>query len=386
MYIDSYLKTADLILSSYAGKIPLASWLRDFFRQDKKYGSRDRKIIAHLCYGFFRLGNAFADFSIKDRVSVAQFLTAQKASLLLEAINPGWNERAASSIEEKLIYLNAPDQKIKIFPFADELSNEIDGDDFAASHLIQPDLFLRIRPGYDNVVKRKLEEQSISFYQPIANCVALDNGSRADQLFELDTEVVVQDISSQQVIQPLTQWLPDTNQSFTAWDCCAASGGKSILLKDHYPFSQLTVSDVRESILANLKIRFERAGIKEYERRVADVASPQFSMTQRFDVILCDAPCTGSGTWGRTPEQLRFFKPGQIAHYSSLQKKIAVNAAAQLKEGGYFLYITCSVFSKENEEVVSFIKEHTSLQLLQTQYYKGYHQKADTLFTALFRL
>jgi len=50
------------------------------------------------------------------------------------------------------------------------------------------------------------------------------------------------------------------------------------------------------------------------------------------------------------------------------------------------LYITCSVFKNENEEVVKFISEQLSLQLLNMEYLKGYNQKADTLFTALFIL
>jgi 16S rRNA (cytosine967-C5)-methyltransferase len=50
------------------------------------------------------------------------------------------------------------------------------------------------------------------------------------------------------------------------------------------------------------------------------------------------------------------------------------------------LYITCSVFKKENEEVVEYLKQNTSLQLKAMQYYKGYDKKADTLFAALFTL
>ena len=62
-----------------------------------------------------------------------------------------------------------------------------------------------------------------------------------------------------------------------------------------------------------------------------------------------------------------------------------MNAAAQLKNGGYFVYITCSVFEKENEEVVEFIEKNTSLQLMEMEYLEGYDKKADTLFTALFK-
>jgi 16S rRNA (cytosine967-C5)-methyltransferase len=86
------------------------------------------------------------------------------------------------------------------------------------------------------------------------------------------------------------------------------------------------------------------------------------------------------------PEQLKYFERGKIDHYASLQKTITVNASRRLEDGGLFLYVTCSVFKKENEDVVSFIGEHTPLKLLKMQYLKGYDKRADTLFTALFRL
>jgi 16S rRNA (cytosine967-C5)-methyltransferase len=57
-----------------------------------------------------------------------------------------------------------------------------------------------------------------------------------------------------------------------------------------------------------------------------------------------------------------------------------------LRAGGFLVYITCSVFKNENEEVVEFIQEQLSLQLINMEYLKGYDQKADSLFTALFTL
>ena len=68
-----------------------------------------------------------------------------------------------------------------------------------------------------------------------------------------------------------------------AWDCCAASGGKSILLKDKFPRVQLTVSDIRETILRNLRQRFQRAGIKDYHAFVADLSKPSFLIIKKFD-------------------------------------------------------------------------------------------------------
>jgi 16S rRNA (cytosine967-C5)-methyltransferase len=57
-----------------------------------------------------------------------------------------------------------------------------------------------------------------------------------------------------------------------------------------------------------------------------------------------------------------------------------------MKKNGLFLYITCSIFRRENEDVVNFIEENTRMKLNKIEYLKGYTRKADTLFSALFTL
>mgnify|MGYP002655003678 FL=1 len=128
------------------------------------------------------------------------------------------------------------------------------------------------------------------------------------------------------------------------------------MAKDILGDIELTVSDVRESILLNLKKRFAEAGIKNYNSKVVDLSHSAFTIHHSpFDLIMADVPCSGSGTWGRTPEFLSFFNKASIDTYAVLQQKICTNAVTKLKPGGYFLYITCSVFKKENEENVQWL-------------------------------
>jgi 16S rRNA (cytosine967-C5)-methyltransferase len=106
---------------------------------------------------------------------------------------------------------------------------------------------------------------------------------------------------------------------------------------------------------------------------------------QKFDIIIADLPCSGSGTWARTPEQMYFFKQEKIEYYSSLQKRIVSNLYPYLEKGGLLVYITCSVFKNENEEVVDFILENfDNLRMAKMEILKGYHLKADTMFAASF--
>jgi 16S rRNA (cytosine967-C5)-methyltransferase len=281
--------------------------------------------------------------------------------------------------------LSADTEIQNIFHFADEVTNEIDFQSFNRSFLIQPDLYLRIRPGKKEKVIQQLQKADIRFAELNDDGIQLSNQSKVDQLLNIDEDVVIQDYNSQKTIDLFKNYRPPTtNYQLSIWDCCAASGGKSILFHDHFPNARLTVSDVRESILVNLQKRFKRAGISNYDSFIADISSPDFSIQKRFDLVICDAPCSGSGTWSRTPEQLIFFKEEKIEHYSGLQKKIVANASKALKKDGCFLYITCSVFAKENEEVVDFIQGNLPFQLISMEYLKGYDSKADTLFAALF--
>ena len=150
--------------------------------------------------------------------------------------------------------------------------------------------------------------------------------------------------------------------------------------------SDLTVSDIRESILSTLKTRFETAGIKNYKSFIADLTLADCPLPiANCQLLICDAPCTGSGTWSRTPEQLYFLKRKTIDVYVAMQQQIVSNVIPHLLQGGTFIYITCSVFKNENEDMVDFIKEKFHLQLLQMELLKGYDKKADSMFVAFFK-
>jgi 16S rRNA (cytosine967-C5)-methyltransferase len=361
--------------------MPLGGWLKNYFKANKKFGSNDRKQVAHICYCYYRLGNAFQNLNTEEKMLLALCLCSATSNMILQELKPEWNEIVQLSLREKIKRLGVREEVAQIFPFTEALSEEIDHSQFNESFLIQPDLFLRIRPGKEKTVIEKIQNASNNFSVE-GHCITLPKSTKIDAVLLVDDEVVIQDAASQKVLDNLQK--NQTIKNFQSWDCCAASGGKTILLHDIYPKAQLTVSDSRESILHNLKNRFKRAGINNYQSFVADLSSPQFSLNKKFDVIICDAPCSGSGTWSRTPEQLFYFKNEKIESYAALQKSIAFNACNFLKPRGFFVYITCSVFRKENEEVVEYIQAKSGLKLLSQEYIKGYDRKADTLYTALF--
>jgi 16S rRNA (cytosine967-C5)-methyltransferase len=386
MFAQSYFQTAVQIIKEYNGGEPLASFLKKFFNAHKKYGSRDRKHITHLCYCYFRLGKALIHLEVEERVLAGLYICNQDCHPVLAFTRPQWNDSVSKRKEEKLAILQQEFafDVADIFPFKEQLTPDIDQLSFSYSFLEQPYTYLRIRPGNEAAVRRKLKKEEVSFKEITHNCIAVSPSTKLDEHLFINKEVVVQDINSQKVLVPVVEYFKDSKQRIEAWDCCAASGGKSILLKDTFPNCQLTVSDIRESIIINLRKRFKEAGISDFSWFVADVSAPKFDQNKQYDLVICDAPCSGSGTWGRTPEQLYFFTEEKINYYASLQKRISLKASEYVKKGGLFLYITCSVFKEENESLVEFIQQNNSLQIESKHYFTGYQQKADTLYTALF--
>lgn len=377
----SYYHSAISILKAYEGEIPFSIWLKKYFSVHKKYGSKDRKEISNLCFCFFRSGNLFQQFNLEEKIILSVYLCSNSNNNFIEILQPEYNKTIHLGVKEKLNVLQSKATIQDLFKLNSYLSKEIDSEKFATSFLHQPDLFIRVRPSYEKKVEEVLNRNEISYYKINDNCFAFSNATSLDEYFKINKEIVIQDYSSQSVSRFL-KLIPTNNKIISIWDCCAASGGKSILASDIFSNFTLTVSDIRTSILNNLKIRFREAGIKHYESFVTDLSS-NFS-NQFFDLIICDAPCSGSGTWSRTPEQLQFFTKEKIEAYKILQQKIISNSLKSLRKNGYFLYITCSVFSDENEEQVKFIQEKFHLKCIQMELIKGYELKADSMFAALF--
>lgn len=393
-YSLKYLQFASLLVSGYDGTEPFYLYLKKYFSSNKKHGSRDRKQISALCYDYFRLGHGVrTEVSLQEKFLLGIFLCESLPSSLLAAFKPEWKDKIAETLENKLKINEEVFDVKKLFPFNEYLSDKINVVQFALSFLKQPKLFIRIRPGKKSSVLDKLKRANFSFEKMNDQCIAFANNEKVTDVISVDKEAVIQDYNSQRVGEVLLKYntrptdnLQRNNLPISVWDCCAGSGGKSILAADMLKNIELTVTDIRSSIIQNLHKRFAFAGIKNYKSFVADIASKnKLSIDNNFELIIADVPCSGSGTWSRTPEQLTLFKEKEIDKYAQLQKNIIKNVVPYLDNNGILLYITCSVFKKENEDNVDFILETFHLTLLKTEYFEGYEMQGDTLFVAVFR-
>jgi 16S rRNA (cytosine967-C5)-methyltransferase len=379
MIVENRLRIFNAFLTEFPKDRPVTKYLPEYFKRNKQMGSRDRKNLSKAIYSYFRLGNCLAGLKSDERLFVALFLTANSPDDMLAYFKPDYQERITNSLAEKAAYLASlfPSFNLNdIFPFAAHLSDSIDQSLFINSLLIQPDLFIRAIKGAEQKLEAYLNEAQIPFEKK-EWCYRLPNAAKllnTEYLFE------VQDQSSQYTAN---YFQPKPKQMW--WDCCAASGGKSLLLYALEPSVHILASDNRASSLLNLEARFKQAGITQFRRREIDLLAEINSIEKdSMDGILLDAPCTGSGTWSRTPEMLSQFNESQLEKFIYLQRTIAENAVQFLKPGCPLVYITCSVFKEENEEAVAYFLANLPLKLEKMELIKGYESKADTMFVARF--
>lgn len=366
-------------LENYKHEVPLSKYLKEFYKQHKQMGSRDRKMLSHMMYAYFRLGVACKNRSYEERLCIALLLCHTEQDRCLTLFKPEWDEEAKKPLNDRILFIknNYSDfNTTDIFPLLNLVSDYIDQQGFLLSHLIQPDLFLRAVKGKEAELKNFLESQQLN-YVAEGNCYRLANATKLSEVEDYFFEI--QDKSSQATLMYMQ---PKHNEYW--WDCCAASGGKSLLLKELEPDAYLMCSDNRESILSNLDERFKRANISKYKRRLIDLTKEiQSFELETFDGIILDAPCTGSGTWARTPERIVQVDEQNVRYFSNLQTQICLNAIQFLKRGKELIYITCSAFALENEFVLEQVNAKFPINIKSMQYLKGYGEKADTMFVAV---
>ena len=380
--VQQQIRTVERLLHAYGsnGGEPLARFLTGFYKRNRQMGSSDRRTLSRLVYNYFRIGKALSMAELHTRLAIAEFLCSDDSNVV-QLLLPDFYVHQQADLPEKikLLQTNTDFKLDDVFPYTAYLSPNIDQTAFVCSLFVQPDLFIRLKHTHRAEVLEALDREDIA-YQQLGNLtLALPNRTALDRIPAIKGKYEVQDFSSQQ-----TGGYFEASQGEYWWDACSGSGGKSLLLMDNYPDVNLLVSDTRNSILRNLDERFDAAGIKSYRRKIIDLTKNTNIILQdeQFDGIILDAPCTGSGTWGRTPEMITSFDERSIGRFATLQKQLASNAVKHLKPGKPLIYITCSAFVNENEEVIAYLQAEHGLELERMEVLHGYRQRADTMFVA----
>jgi 16S rRNA (cytosine967-C5)-methyltransferase len=137
-------------------------------------------------------------------------------------------------------------------------------------------------------------------------------------------------------------------------DCCAAPGGKTAILLERNPGASVTACDVSPRRLDAMK---KFLGTHE-GLRFSLVDATELPFGQEFDLVLCDAPCSGTGTLARNPEIRHRLTVEEFRRQQARQIKLLRSAMHCVQSGGRVIYSTCSLEREENEDVVEEVLRH----------------------------
>jgi 16S rRNA (cytosine967-C5)-methyltransferase len=137
-------------------------------------------------------------------------------------------------------------------------------------------------------------------------------------------------------------------------DACAAPGGKTLILAERNPAAQITACEISPPRLKAMRERFTQlAPTATIEVVQADATT--LDTGKRYDSILVDAPCSGTGTLGRNPEIRHRLKPEDLARHQQRQAAILNGVLRVAAENGEVLYSTCSLEPEENQDVINAV-------------------------------
>ena len=167
----------------------------------------------------------------------------------------------------------------------------------------------------------------------------------------------VQEAASMFLDEALRQHLTSAVRPLTSLDMCAAPGGKSTLLRSVLPEDCVLYSN--EPIRNRANILLENVTKWGYDNHIVTNNYPNDYRASklRFDVILCDVPCSGEGMFRKDPATIREWSPQNVEKCWQLQREIVDDAWACLNPGGLLIYSTCTFNTKENEENIRYFLE-----------------------------
>lgn len=187
--------------------------------------------------------------------------------------------------------------------------------------------------------------------------------------------VELQDAASQAVVEALP--LGDARRVL---DYCAGGGGKALAMAARAPRARIVAHDADPGRMSDLPARAARAGVEIIRLGTAGLAAQD-----RFDLVLCDVPCSGSGAWRRNPEGKWRLDAAMLARLLDTQARILAEAAAFVRPGGALAYATCSLLDEENgQRVRAFLDAHPGWAIAQERRFNPL-EGGDGFYLAVLR-
>ncbi len=358
-----YQAILEILTEVFDDKMPADKIINDYVRKRKYIGSKDRRFIVDEVWRIIRNRMKLAfDAKSEEARKILLYANKDKLSEMFDGSAYGLaplNEDEKTWLKEEneepypdYVEAECPKwlfEKIKDISFCKAL-NEPATTDIRAHGISREELARRlkgegisVREGVYAPKCLKIDERLV-----LNNCMAWQDG-----LME------VQDEASQ-----VAAILADVNAQQKIMDYCCGAGGKALAMSDVMQNEgKILAHDVDAKRLDAIKPRMERLKVKNIE--LVDFVADS---DKDFDRFVLDAPCSGSGTWRRAPDNKFRLTEEKLFGLTKIQEELLDVAAAKTKVGGRIVYITCSVLEEENEaQIAKFLERHSEFETIDLQ-------------------
>ncbi len=315
-----------------------------YFAQRRYAGSKDRRAVRDLSFDVIR---AVGDCPASGRGALIGFARAAAPDLLAAFGSDGHAPAALAADEPASVLSLAPAWLL------DRLRGRFGEDTMrqVAALLGRAPLDVRV-----NTLKAQREAVDLPGAVPTPFAA---HGLRLTQSTEVEASAAFRDglIEVQDEGSQIAAAACPVAPEMTVVDLCAGAGGKTLALAAAMANrGRLIASDTDRGRLQRMAPRLARAGVTIAEPRLLDPgreAAALADLAGAADVVLVDAPCSGTGTWRRNPEARWRLTPGRLARLVAEQSRLLDLAATLVRPGGILVYVVCSLLLEEAEEQVA---------------------------------
>ena len=377
-------------------QMPADKHMAYFFRNRRYIGSKDKGVIADLVYGSFREQGVLtaalraARLPVDSRGLILAYLARfSDSDMPLSDVfgDDKYQAKALSKLEKQALETLKSHESDRLsdklnFPqwlapylesaFGADLESEMQGMNGRATSDIRVNTLKTTRAK----LKDHLISEGFEMYEGDLSPLCLRMNDRRS-LFGLDIfkqgHFEMQDEGSQLIAAAC-----DVKSGMKVVDFCAGAGGKTLALAAAMQNKGgIVACDIHERRLKEMPKRLKRAGVHNVQPKLLEQENDKWVKRQKekMDVVLVDAPCSGTGTWRRSPDARWRLTSNTLVELQEIQASILASASRMVKVGGRLVYATCSVLKEENEkQVEAFLAQNPQFALLPQNEWSAEHQ------------
>lgn len=364
--LSAAIELLDVILSGQPAGLTLTNW----GRQSRYAGSRDRAAVRDIVFDCLRSKRSFAHLSGREDGRGLVLAMCAHQDLPIDVLFSGEKYAPDALDEAESAALSrtqeAPDPVRLNYPdFLDEELKTSLGDQFEAVMSAMSDrapVDLRVNRMKADITTAKaslaVDQIGVEELDTVSTALrVVDNPRRIGQSAAYrDGLVELQDASSQ-----AATWFAGATPGMKILDYCAGGGGKALALYDAIEgVGSVVAHDIATIRMNDLPVRAARAGAR------ITIARPGHSalVPEAFDLVFVDAPCSGSGSWRRTPDAKWRFTANTLEGLLETQSEILDKAASFVRPRGVLNYATCSMLKSENlDQIERFLSRDRRFNL-----------------------